>query len=318
MGSAAGVGEWLRSVPSLAAVRRLVEEEYRLVVTRAVLVRSFSNDVYRVDTTGGSYAFKVYGVGRWTPDEVRWEQQLASHLGRSGLLVAAPVPLPGGDVVGVLEAPEGERPFALTEWVPGDKPQPPWTEDLYRDFGRSLARFHAAAEEFHSGRPRHPVRTGLELGEVSGALEPGSPRRRLVERSGAAAQRQLAVLAEQGLRWGIRHGDASLDNLHVGAAGLYLYDLDLSAPGWQAEDLTGALSTDFADPFLDGYTAVRPLLPVELEAMPWLRVLGLVENLHFHLVVKPRTQGTWSLTEGWVDAAFASLAESARALGLDG
>jgi hypothetical protein len=43
-------------VPSVAAVSRLVETEYRFAVTEAVLVRSFNNDVYRVDTAGRSYA----------------------------------------------------------------------------------------------------------------------------------------------------------------------------------------------------------------------------------------------------------------------
>ncbi len=308
---------WVRSVPSVAAVSRLVEDEYRFAVTRVVLVRSFMNDVYRVDTAQGSYALKVYGVGRWTPDEVRWEQQLARHLINSGSPVAADVPLHGGDSVGVLDAPEGMRPFALAEWVPGDKPQPPWTDDLYEDVGRTLAHFHGAVHQFHSSHERRTVRTGHEIREVSDVLALESPRRRLIVEAGAEAQRQLTRFSERGLHWGIKHGDLSLDNLHVSDSGLYFYDLDLAGPGWQVEDLTGALSTSFADAFLGGYTAVRSLPPVELEALPWLRVMGIIENLHFHLIDKPAIQGTASLAEGWVEAGFESLVTTAGALGLD-
>lgn len=308
--------DWVRSIPSVAAVTRLVETRYRLVVVRAVLVRSFTNDVYRVDTSERSYALKVYGVDRWTADEVRWEQQLARHLADSGFPIAADVPLPDGDIVGVLAAPEGQRPFAMTEWVPGEKPRPPWTENLYENVGKALAQFHAAADQFRSSEPRHTVRTSIEVREVSDVLD-GDLRRRLVDRAGAEAQRQLSRLADQGLHWGIRHGDPSLDNIHVSGANLYFYDLDLAGPGWQAEDLTGALSTSFADAFLAGYTAVRPLPPVELEALPWLRVMGIIGNLHFHLIGKPAIQGTASLAEGWVEAGFESLAATARLLEID-
>lgn len=309
--------DWVRSVPSVAAVSRLVETEYRFAVTEAVLVRSFNNDVYRVDTAVRSYALKVYGAGRWTLDEVRWEQQLARHLTNSGFPIAADVPLPNGDTVGILSAPEGERPLAMADWAPGEKPQPPWTDNLYWDVGKLLAQFHVAADHFRSSRPRHTVRTGHEVREVSDVLDINSSRRRLVEGAGAEAQRQLTRLADQGLHWGTRHGDPSLDNIHVSDSGLHFYDLDLAGPGWQVEDLTPALSTGFADAFLAGYTAVRPLPPVELEALPWLRIMNIIENLHFHLIGKPAFQGTASLAEGWVEAGFESLAATARPLGLD-
>lgn len=309
--------DWVRSVPSVAAVSRLVETAYGLSVTDAVLVRSFANDVYRVDTRARSYALKIYAAGRWTLDEVRWEQQLARHLAGSGFPIAADVPLPDGDTVATLSAPEGERPVAMADWVPGHKPRPPWTDDLYRQVGKSLAEFHVAADHFRSRLPRHAVRTGREVREVSDVLDLDSSRRRLVEGAGAEAQRQLTRLAEQGLHRGTRHGDPSLDNLHVSDSGLHFYDLDLAGPGWQVEDLTPALSTGFADAFLAGYTAVRPLPPVELAALPWLRILNIIENLHFHLIAKPAFQGTASLAEGWVEAGFDSLAATARPLGLD-
>jgi Ser/Thr protein kinase RdoA (MazF antagonist) len=307
---------WVRSVPSVAAVSHLVEDEYGVPVTQAVLVRSFNNDVYRVHAGERSYALKIYGVSRWTQDEVRWEQQLVRHLTNSGMPVAAAVALRDGDTVGVLDAPEGIRPFAMAEWVPGAKPQAPYTDSLYRHIGETLARLHAAADSFRSSYPRRTLRTGAEVHEVSDVLDPGSSLQRLVQRTGAEAQVQLTHLSEHGLRWGIRHGDPTLDNLHASDSGLYFYDFDLAGPGWQVGDLTGALSTEFADAFLTGYTAVRRLPPIELEALPWLRIMEIIENLHFHLIGKPAMQGTASLAEGWVERGFESLAASARQLRL--
>lgn len=62
-------------------------------------------------------------------------------------------------------------------------------------------------------------------------LVPGSSRQCLVQRTGAEAQGQLAHLSEHGLRWAIRHGDPTMDNVHVSDSGLYFYDFDLAGPG---------------------------------------------------------------------------------------
>jgi len=76
------------------------------------------------------------------------------------------------------------------------------------------------------------------------------------------------------------------------------------------------LSTEFADAFLTGYTAVRRLPPVKLEAVPWLCIMEVIEDLHFHLIGKPAMQGTASLAEGWVERGFESLAAAASQLRL--
>ncbi|GAB3911919.1 hypothetical protein GCM10011575_38370 [Microlunatus endophyticus] len=120
------------------------------------------------------------------------------------------------------------------------------------------------------------------------------------------------------MRWGIKHGDPSLDNIHVSDGNLlYFYDLDLAGPGWQVEDLAGALSTEFAEPFLDGYISQRPLAAVDRAALPWLRILGHIDNLKFHLIDKPAAMGTATLAAGWVDRGFEGLIKAAHDAGLD-
>jgi Ser/Thr protein kinase RdoA (MazF antagonist) len=299
-------------------VVELVAASYPIKVSGAALVRSFNNDVFCVHADSRDYALKLYGAGRFTADEVRWEQQLARHLVDAGVPVAADVPLRNGDSVGALDAPEGQRLFALTEWVPGAKPQPPWSDALYRAVGSLLAQLHEAADSFVSDYPRSAVRSGAEPGQVIAVLEDGSSRHLLVQRAAAAAQDALDRLASQGLRWAIRHGDPSLDNIHITQDGeLHFYDLDLAGPGWQVEDLAGALSTSFAEPFLDGYVANRPLPAVDIEALPWLRMMSAIDNLKFHLIDKSAAMGVSTLSEGWVDRGFDALANAARDSGLD-
>ncbi len=301
----------------MTTAKKLVADHYPVEPSGATLVRSFNNDVYRIDAGDRSYALKIYGFGRFTADEVRWEQQLAHELASAGVRVAADVALTSGDSVGSLDAPEGQRLFALTDWVPGRKPQPPWSAALYRTVGASLARLHIAADSFTSNYPRQTVRSGNEPEQVIAALDRCSERKDLVQRTANAAQSELQRLASQGLHWGIRHGDPSLDNVHVDESdSVYFYDLDLAGPGWQVEDLAGALSTEFANPFLEAYISERPLPAVDLEALPWLRLLSHIDNLKFHLIDKPAAMGSSTLSEGWVDRGFDGLTKAARDAGL--
>lgn len=315
--AAAGPDPWARSQLTAEAAARLVADNYRLDPTKSILVRSFVNDVYRIDTTEGSYALKVYRTGRFTTDEVRWEQDLTRHLAQVGLPVPADVALRDGDSVGTLDAPEGTRPFALATWIPGRKPQPPWTDALYRSVGSALAGLHSGMDSFSSRHPRRTVRRGDEPEQVVVALDGDRYRQQLVAQTAAAARIELDRLSAEGLCWGLTHGDPSLDNLHLDEAGaVSFYDFDLAGPGWQVEDLTGALSTDRADAFLEGYVAERPLPQVELAALPWLRILGHIDNLKFHLIDKPASMGTSTLAEGWVERGFEGLINAARDAGV--
>ena len=168
------MSRWARSIPTVGAVVELVAASYSIDVSGAALVRSFNNDVFQIRADSRDYALKLYGFGRFTADEVRWEQQFARHLVHAGVPVAAEVLLRNGDSVGVLEAPEGQRLFALTEWVLGDKPQPPWGDALYRAVGSLLAQLHAAADSLVSDYPRSPIRSGAESGQVIAVLQEGS------------------------------------------------------------------------------------------------------------------------------------------------
>lgn len=288
---------WVRALAAPDAVGELVAARCGLVVTGCVLVRSLTNDVYRVETAGGAYACKVYGAGRWSAGQVAWEQELAAHLAAAGVTGAAPVPLDGGGLVGSLDAPEGVRLFTVTVWAGGDKPRPPFTPGLFHRYGAALARLHLAADGFTSGQPGRiddPVST---LDTCLPVI--GDP----VVHEVAAVARERLTTQEPDI--GVRHGDASLDNLHVTeGGGLLWHDFDLAAVGWRAADLTGAYGGAHWPAFLDGY---RTLRRIDTGAVAALRVVELVRNVAWHLTGKVALRGTESVGEGWVDRELASL-----------
>jgi Ser/Thr protein kinase RdoA (MazF antagonist) len=300
----------VRSVPTTAAVAELVGRWYGVDVADCVLLRSLVNDVYEVSAGDRQrYVLKVYQHGGWSTEEVEWEQELVAHAAASGSAVAEPVPLVDGRLAGEVIAAEGDRPFALSVFVEGRKPLSPWTDGLYRDFGALIAGFHRASDTFRSNRARRPfdLQTTLEepLQQVLPRLADRPTDQRLVAEFGGHARQQLADLAEHGLTWGVRHGDATMDNVHLTESGMVLHDFDRASMGWRAADLTGVFtgprSSLHWDAFLAGYTAIADLTPVDLRALPWLAGAELISNLAYLLVENPSFRGTEAMDDSIVE-----------------
>ncbi|GAA3227025.1 phosphotransferase enzyme family protein [Dactylosporangium siamense] len=286
---------WTRSLAAPEGIAALVAARCGIAVTGCELVRSLTNDVYRVEADGRAYACKVYATGS---RHVAWEQDLAAHLAAAGVTAAAPVPLDDGTLVGTVDAPEGARPFTVTVWAAGEKPRPPWTGALFHRYGTALARFHLATDGFVSGKtariddPTSTLDTALR-----GIADP------MVHEMAAAARERLARVAAPDR--GVRHGDASLDNVHLDDdGGVRWHDFDLAAVGWRAADLTGPYGGAHWPAFLDGYRTLRPVDP---DAVVALRVVELVRNIAWHLTAKVALRGSESVGEGWVERELASL-----------
>ena len=294
----------LRSLPDPQALGNHLAEVYGLPLTGCTLLRSFVNDVYEVATPDARYVLKLYRAGRWQEAEIRWETGLSAHLVKSGLTVPQPVSLADGTDVGVLETPEGDRPFALSTYLSGTKPQPPFDDDLYHSFGGLLAAFHDATDDFSSPHPRR--RQDFD--------EPLPPAEENLLRDLTAAVRNHLAQYSGALTRGICHGDVTLDNLFVTDDGLALYDFDLSAEGYRAADFTGVASTPHWPAFVAGYTSRRPIPAADLAAIPYLAVAGRISNLRFHLVDKPLIRGTESIGEGWAAAELDALHRAADQL----
>ncbi|WP_433010758.1 phosphotransferase enzyme family protein [Kribbella sp. CA-294648] len=287
----------LRSLPDPEALRGRLAEVYGLPFTDCTLLRSLVNDVYEVTAPDARYVLKLYRANHWTVQEIRWETRLLRQLVRAGLQVPEVVVLADGSEVGVLEAAEGDRPYTLSTYLAGTKPQPPFDDELYHSFGVLIAAFHDATDDFLPRAPRRqPAAEGNLLRELAGAV-----RNHLAQYSGVLAR-------------GICHGDVSLDNVFVTADGLALYDFDLSGDGYRAADFTGVAATPYWPAFLAGYQSRRPVSDADLAAIPYLTVAGRLANLHFHLVDKPLTRGTESIGEGWAAAELAALQEAAERL----
>ena len=310
----------LRSLIAPSALADLLRDSHGLDIANCTLVRTFVNDVYEVTTVNRThtYALKVYQSGRWSPDEVRWELDLVGHVAEQGVPVPRIVPLTDGAPCGTLDAAEGPRVYALSEFVIGRKPQPPFDDALYHEFGALIATFHTATDGFVSRYPRRTTDLATLLDRpierASAALADRPEDRHLVLELGAEARSRLAAASAAGLEQGICHGDVSLDNVFLTPEGLTLHDFDSAAPGWRAADLYGVALTEHFEAFVKGYRTVRALDDADVAAVPCFSIAGLIENLAFHLIDKPTYRGTESLAEGWVDEGLSDLRELGASL----
>jgi Ser/Thr protein kinase RdoA (MazF antagonist) len=304
---------------ALGAVRDEVADAYGLDVTGCRLLRSLVNDVYAIITPGRRYLLKVYRHGFWSPEEVAWELDLTRHLHRSGVPVPDAVPLADGRLVGIVDAPEGQRPYSLTAFIEsGAKARQPFTAGLYREFGAVIAAFHTASDSFVTTYPRRPfdlAATLIEpLGLVLAELAAQPEDRAVIQALGDEARRRIEALIADGLDWGVVHGDVTLDNVFFGPPGPVIYDFDLAGPGFRACDLYGVRQAEYWDAFADGYQRVRPLRDNDLAALPWFTIVGNIYNLKFHLVDKPMFAGTESLAEGWAERILIDMSAAAKEL----
>jgi Ser/Thr protein kinase RdoA (MazF antagonist) len=287
-------------LPHPDSLRDHLADVYELPFTGCELRRSLVNDVYELTTPAEAFVLKLY-AGRPLAD-IRWEAGLSGHL--LGKVATPPVqPLADGAASGVLALPEGDRPFVLTAFVDGRKPQPPFSDELYREFGELIARFHLAAGTYTPVRraAEHPEGLDRLIGEILPLVSPADAE--LVQALAAAVRGKVA----EGASRGIRHGDVSMDNVLVTPEGLNLHDFDLAGEGFLAADFCGVASTPYWSAFLDGYRRHREVPAADLAAIDWLGVVGRISNLHFHLVRKPQWYGTESRGEGWAAGELAEL-----------
>lgn len=309
----------VHSIIDPESLGRTIAEQYGIPVRSTVLLRSLVNELYRVDADDRSYAAKLYRTD--DPDRLRsrlgWEVALVDHLQQVPEIdVPAIVRSLDRQPLIMVDAPEGPRALIIGGWLPGAKPAAPADDQLYQDFGRLIARFHAATDDLPASddAPVYDLQRCLE--QPMAALEPVLRHHagdwQLIKQIGAAARDRLT--ADPPVDLGVGHGDVSLDNVLMSDSGLSIHDFDLTGIRWRAADLTGVAMTDHFDAFLGGYRRIREISNRDLAALPWLQVVGLIANLEFHLVRKPSVRGTDSINEGWAQRELDALAGLAARL----
>ncbi len=143
----------MRSLLAPEVVTLDIAQAYALSPTGCALQRSFTNDVYVVETSAGPYIAKVYGPGWRTAADIAYEVDLLDHLAANGVAVATAVPRRDGQPVHSLALPEGVRYCVLFTYAPGEEPAEPFTAALYHRFGHAAGAMHKPPIVSSAGTP---------------------------------------------------------------------------------------------------------------------------------------------------------------------
>ena len=122
-----GTAAVTHSIPAADALAAGLMRDYPLAGDiNCRLFMSGVNDVYAVAVGPDRYVLKVYRRGWRTPGEVRYEIDLLAHHAEGGVGVALPIARRDGELLSLLNAPEGERPAVLFQHAPGRQPTWPF------------------------------------------------------------------------------------------------------------------------------------------------------------------------------------------------
>lgn len=263
-----------------AALPQLLTDHFGLSSPLSVgLLRAYTNDVYLVETPVNRYVLKIYGVN-WRADaEIRYEIDLLDHLTARGVRVASAIRNVDGEALKHINLDGQRRQAVLFEYAAGEKPQPPFSSEMYYREGMATAALHGAADDFTSNHQRryldldHLIDKPMAL---VASLEIDASTKRSILGIGKQLHTRIDALVEGGLDWGVCHGDLTYDNFHLTPDGdTVWYDFDSGGPGWRAIDLQGWAAgipdrVGHQQAFLQGYREIRPISENNIAASPYL------------------------------------------------
>lgn len=263
---------------------------------RATLINLSENHTFRIDAPAGRTVLRVHRPGYQTAASIESELAWLEALRRDTDLPVVR-PLPGRD--GRLLQQLGNRHAVLFAFEEGREPAQ-GNVALFHTIGAFAAKahLHAIAWQPPTGftRPTWSASAMLDPDGLWGdwRLAPGvSDVRATLDAITSRLHTDLAAYGQSPDRFGLIHADMRLANLLVDGPRTVLLDFDDCGFGWFMYDLGAALSFIDRSPdapalraaWLDGYTALRPLAPADLEiidAMVLLRRMVLLAWIGTH------------------------------------
>lgn len=271
------------SIPSAEAFKAQLQHDYAIEpIDECRYWQIGLNDTYMVICPERRFVLRLYRAQRRTDAEIEYELDAIAHLHQMGILVATAILRKDGTRLAAINAPEGRRQYVLFTFAEGTTYS--YGDDLQIafDYGQAVARLHNGTDGFVSHHQRFALNLEFLLHKPLASIQPFLRHRptdwaylcRLAER----IEKSVHNLIAEGLNQGFCHGDTNGYNAHFTSARrqLTFFDFDFCGVGWRAYDLASFRWLALMNPqedrwnhFLRGYTQIRSLPEVELQAVPF-------------------------------------------------
>jgi Ser/Thr protein kinase RdoA (MazF antagonist) len=202
------------------------------------------NDTYRVRVAKGYYILRIYRHEIKEQDvlyELSLLTQLKALMSSEHTSVAEPIAKKDNQYYTVIDAAEGKRVAVLFRFITGTENRLQDEEACYA-FGKSAAELHSAMDRVILEKPRYALDTKflvdqpLEL--IVNYIGENHESASFLHQFACALKERIAAAAEQGLDFGICHGDMHGNNNAIEEDGHFTHlDFEWAAKGWRAYDL---------------------------------------------------------------------------------
>ncbi|MBB3112746.1 Ser/Thr protein kinase RdoA (MazF antagonist) [Paenibacillus phyllosphaerae] len=278
------------------------------------------NDTYRVRTAEGFYILRIYRLAVRENDvayELSLLTQLSVILRECGMetTVSAPIPRRDGGLYAVIDAPEGQRVAALFRYMDG-------AENVLQDeencllFGKSAAELHNALDRVNLRLPRYELNTDFlirqPLERIVDYIGGDNAASSFLREYAGALTEQVAAAANQGLDFGICHGDMHGNNNAFRTESSFTHhDFEWAARGWRAYDLAQVRARKrqaedrkeaLWQTLMSGYRSVRSFSEHEEAAIELFVAVRRFWIMSLDVAFIHSDSGALDFTQDWLDS----------------
>lgn len=289
---------FVSSVLSADSVSSLIKERYDIgSVNSCELIYSNINDTFKVETTGGCYACKIYGrffTGYNVSDKIADCQKTELM----GIKLVSNIKTTGGTTFTYVDCPEGKRAVELTKWAQG-KVFTYHKLDEGRIYGRALAQLHNITGEENSLFRRKLDLTALFAEIRSVVLDFVQKDSRLYAALKPVCEeisKQVEALEISDCRTCFCHGDAHGGNAAFEGQEVVFFDWDYSGFGFAVYDLAAFLwmclqrkNKTLWDRFVSGYQEICPISEEEKYFCRYLSIYRELWIMYLYILNKDKT-----------------------------
>lgn len=271
------------SILSSTALCERIVPEYGLRGSRNChLLQHGDNDTYLVHHEQQQYVLRVWSKDPRPHTEIEAELELLSLLAQQHIPVVQPLKRDDGRYLSAVTAPEGERFIGFFRYAPGTPPDTDITAEQSHAYGRAVAAMHHVFDTLTQPYPRPHWNLDRLLDAPIAAILPSlthlPARAHYLSELAETLRARLSTLPTTSPLYGLCHSDLHKNNLlWTSDQQLTILDFDLCGYGWRAYDLAILFwSTRYLpqaktvrDAYLDGYSTLRTLQPIELQVLPY-------------------------------------------------
>lgn len=200
------------------------------------------NDTYILVTEQAKYIFRVYRADRRNNSEISFELDLLNYLNVQGVDVSIPIRKKDGTFINDFFVTEGVKYGVMFSFAEGNEKPIHAIGDSYL-FGKAVGQIHKVTDTFNSEHVRgnldfeHLIENPLNTIRLH--MEHRQADYDFLYELAMRLKEKLLIHLEEGLDWGVCHGDLH-GNTNVAFTDdgkLTHYDFDICGYGWRAYDI---------------------------------------------------------------------------------